>query len=173
MAYVLARQMDALNAQALDAQTRPRWCHHPPPRCRYATGPLTPAVDRAIRAAKEHHMTNTPVDIYRSTLAEWWDDAETGPVREGDTFIRRTEDDEHYAVGIAPADLGEWPQRRVLKRARPAWQDAPAVMAHTQDRPERRAFIYHPDTGEWWDNSDFDVYRPEDLIDPQAMTVAA
>ena len=111
---------------------------------------------------------------YTATLERWWEDAEQAEVRKGDTYIHRAPSGrERFVISTAFMDEGRThPDMRVLNRARPAWQDAPAVMAHTADDETRRAFVYIPSDDDWVDNSPTGWFNTSALIDPVPMVEA-
>lgn len=95
-------------------------------------------------------MTTNHID----QLAQWWSEAEHEPFRKGDVLIARFDDRpmpyEVYPAGCdsdSPAD-----HVRILSRApkpKPAWHDAVAVIAHTDDGHIRQAWERDGDTGYW------------------------
>ena len=102
-------------------------------------------------------------------LNEWWENAEQGSPKPGDTIIINLGGG--YAVEVASEYWagGEWyDDTRILSRApkpKPAWHDAVAVIAHTARFSERRPFalthtedVLDPYNTEW-------ITR-DDLIDP-------
>lgn len=108
-------------------------------------------------------MTTNHID----QLAEWWTNAEIAPVLAGDTFICYT-GWAGYFVRVADEDLEEADCRRVLSRApkpKPAWHNAPAIIATWYDRTEDEAI-----TGVW--THDAGVWKHEDgvCVDATALT---
>ena len=71
------------------------------------------------------------------TLTEWWENAEQGTPREGDTYIARFPGRAGYDTGVVDSDglpPGMLPNTRILARApKPAWHDAVAVIATCTD----------------------------------------
>ena len=108
-------------------------------------------------------MTSNHID----QLAEWWENAEQGTPREGDTYIARFPGGDGYETGVVDSDglpPVMLPNARILARApkpKPAWHDADAVMAVTPGRPERRVFIRYDEPG-WWGDAD-SSYETDEL----------
>ena len=109
------------------------------------------------------------------TLKEWWENAEQGDPRRGDTIIQ--ERGSQYMIKTVAQDWGETADERftrILHRApkpTPAWHDAIAVIAHTARFSERRPFalthtedVLDPYNTEW-------ITR-DDLIDPAPLIEA-
>ena len=70
-------------------------------------------------------MTTNHID----QLAQWWDEAEVGVIEKGDTVINRSEGETTVYVATVRAHR-QHPSARILARApKPAWHDAPAVIA--------------------------------------------
>lgn len=96
---------------------------------------------------------NTHID----TLAEWWENAEKGAAREGDTIIIRY-NTEWFEIATAEDDQWEWEvsdDTRILHRvpaSKPAWHGAVAVMARCSNAPEdhREPFIRSDATPDVW-----------------------
>lgn len=124
--------------------------------------------------------TNTP--DYQATLAGWWETAEQGAAKAGDTVIVFNDDAqpgfEVYTIGKdQPMSVSHL---RILSRATPptpAWHDAVAVMAHTEGDDIRRAFVplYDHATGDdrigqWADWTE--AYDADDLIEPVPLIEA-
>lgn len=81
---------------------------------------------------------NTHID----QMKEWWDGAEQGPFRKGDTVIRFNDSGNGYKIYEAQAD-NEDQRIRILARKpkpKPAWRNAVAVIARVDDGSQ------HPDT---------------------------
>lgn len=106
-------------------------------------------------------------------LAQWWEAAEEGDARPGDTII--TPGSTHYLIETAPdypLDRANQPYR-ILARApkpKPAWHDAVAVIAHTARFSERRPFtlthtedVLDPYNTEWITRDD--LLNPVPLIE--------
>ena len=99
-------------------------------------------------------MTTNHID----QLAEWWENAEKGTPREGDTYIARFPGRDGYETGVVDSDglpTGMLPDTRILARApkpKPAWHDAVAVMARCSNAPEdhREPFIRSEATPDVW-----------------------
>ena len=107
-------------------------------------------------------MTSNHLD----QLAEWWETAEQGAHKPGDTIIIDLGDD-GYRIDTASTSWvywGRYGDTRILARApkpKPAWHDAVAVMAVTPGRPERRVFIRDDEPG-WWGDAD-SSYETDEL----------
>ena len=74
-------------------------------------------------------MTTNHID----QLAEWWENAEEGVIERGDTVINRSDGETTVYVATVRARR-QHPSARILSRApkpKPAWHDAPAVIAET------------------------------------------
>jgi hypothetical protein len=125
-------------------------------------------------------MTHTNTPDYQATLAGWWENADpNGPVGADDQLIIRDADGD-YAIEKAYVSYQK-PAKgtRILSRApkpRPAWHNAPAVIAHTEDDRARRVFIpADPNSSTadtWWDAPDSLIYGADDLIDPVPLIEA-
>ena len=91
-------------------------------------------------------------------LAQWWENAEQGIPREGDTYIARFPGGDGYETGVVDGDglpKGMLDDTRILARApkpKPAWHDAVAVMARRSNAPEghREPFIRSEATRDVW-----------------------
>ena len=99
---------------------------------------------------------NTHID----TLGEWFENAEQGFVREGDTVIHRDLDDPgEYLVYVAGASYRtQHDHIRILARApkpKPAWHDAVAVLANHRDYPDEERTVWtrelDPEQYDWAD----------------------
>ena len=114
-------------------------------------------------------MTSNHID----QLNEWWESAEEGVVEKGDTVINRSHGETVVYVATERA-RHQHPNARILARApkpKPAWHDAPAVIAHTARFGERRPFalthtedVLDPYNTEW-------ITR-DDLLDPIPLIMA-
>lgn len=100
---------------------------------------------------EQEHILNTHID----QLAQWWENAEVPKVIEaGDIVI---EDRRHceggFEVWPAPrAHVETFDNRRILERApkpKPAWHDAVAVIAHTDEGHVRQIWERDGDTPFW------------------------
>ena len=115
-------------------------------------------------------MTTNHID----QLAEWYAQAESGPVNVGDTVIYRHAGQWIVDVSTVPYDNPDNRDIRILARApkrKPAWHDAVAVIAHTARFSERRPFalthtedVLDPYNTEW-------ITR-DDLLDPVPLIEA-
>lgn len=126
-------------------------------------------------------MLTTHID----TLTEWWESAEDGIGKAGDVVIERDDSPNFETASYAVFTLGRdehenLTYRRILHRApkpKPAWYDAPAVVAHTDDDDIRRPFIpvLDHDTGEtrtgYWVDFRRD-YVAHALLDPVPLIEA-
>ena len=113
---------------------------------------------------------NTHID----TLAEWFDSAEDGDIHEGDTFIRHLPSVGRFVVGVAEEYLCAHPGYRILHRApipKPAWHDAVAVIAHTDDGHIRQVWERDGDT-DYWCGTEGYLVRTEKLHDVTPMLEA-
>lgn len=72
---------------------------------------------------------------YIDQLREWWDTAEQGVARVEDVVIERCDDaPPGYIVFTSIRDEArDYPDLRILSRAKPAWHDAVAVRARWED----------------------------------------
>ncbi len=110
-------------------------------------------------------MTTNHID----QLAQWWENAEEGVGKAGDVVIERDDSPNFGAPSYVVFMLGRdehenLTYRRILARApkpKPAWHDAVAVIAHTDENPAFRD-VWVADNGEWR-NSDGDFIDPADL----------
>lgn len=110
-------------------------------------------------------MTSNHID----QLAEWWENAEGGVVQPGDTVIGLTDaDNDAYEVFVAQSgESEEYDFYRILSRApkpKPAWHDAVAVIAHTDDGHIRQVWERDGDTGYWCGTEGY-LVRTEKLRD--------
>ena len=106
-------------------------------------------------------------------LAEWWENAEKGAPNKGDTIIRQTErllsNGYAYEVGTEDyTDARHLDNVRILARApkpKPAWHDAPAIIATWYDPTEDETI-----TGVW--THDAGVWKHEEgiCVDADALT---
>ena len=116
-------------------------------------------------------MTTNHID----QLAQWYADAEritdTNPPRIGDTLIFPYSAD-GYAIKAeeddwTPDDVIPGEPVRILRRApkpKPAWHDAVAVIAHTDDGHIRQVWERDGDTGYWCGTEGY-LVRTEKLRD--------
>ena len=99
-------------------------------------------------------------------LAEWWETAEQGTPREGDTYIARFPGRDGYETGVVGRTglpHGMLPDTRVLARApKPAWRGAVAVTARCDDTPMRYALLRD---GDRWINVNDEDFMGDDLED--------
>ena len=106
-------------------------------------------------------MTTNHID----TLDKWWENAEEGAARKGDTIIVRYDGDGEYGIRISDADLiSHVNDIRILRRApkpKPAWHDAVAVIAST----DRNGPQVWQRCGGHWDGTAGDEATAEDLRD--------
>ena len=134
---------------------------------------------------EQEHILNT----YTDTIAEWYADAEkvtkTNLPNKGDVLIYPRYGGDGYSIETNPDEwtpniVGNHETVRILARApkpKPAWHDAPAVVAHTDDDDIRRPFIpvLDHDTGEtrtgYWADFRRD-YVAHALIDPVPLIEA-
>ena len=113
-------------------------------------------------------MTSNHID----QLREWWESAEKGAPSKGDAIIRRTErllsNGYAYEVGTEDyTDAKHLDNVRILARApkpKPAWHDAVAVIAHTDDGHIRQVWERDGDTGYWCGTEGY-LVRTEKLRD--------
>lgn len=110
-------------------------------------------------------MTTNHID----QLAEWWENAEEGAVQPGDTVIGLTDaDNDAYEVFVAQSgESEEYDFYRILSRApkpKPAWHDAVAVIAHTDDGHIRQVWERDGDTG-YWLGTERSLVRADKLCD--------
>ncbi len=114
-------------------------------------------------------------------LAEWWENAEQGIPREGDTYIARFPGGDGYETGVVDGDglpKGMLDDTRILARStkpKPAWRDAVAVIAHTKGWGRRRVFTRHEGANtngnRIWSCGNLN-YGSDDLIDPAPLIEA-
>ena len=110
---------------------------------------------------------NTHID----TLREWFENAEQGFVREGDTVIHRDLDDPgEYLVYVAGASYRtQHDHIRILARApkpKPAWHDAVAVTATaTDDLGDEITAVWVREGDELWRSDEGGMVLREDLRD--------
>ena len=113
-------------------------------------------------------MTSNHID----QLREWWESAEKGAPSKGDAIIRRTErllsNGYAYEVGTEDyTDAKHLDNVRILARApkpKPAWHDAPAVIAST-DYCERQVWQRDTLNEGWWYGTAGDGSAASDLRD--------
>lgn len=89
------------------------------------------------------------------TLAEWWENAETGRFREGDSLIFKYGDEYTVQPAYEDGEISRPDEERILHRApapKPAWHDAVAVIARCSNAPEdhREPFIRSDATPDVW-----------------------
>ena len=100
------------------------------------------------------------------TLKEWWSEAEEGVIEKGDTVINWFGGETTVYVAAERARRQN-PHTRILARApkpEPAWHDAVAVIAHTDDGHIRQVWERDGDTGYWCGTEGYPV-RTEKLRD--------
>ena len=108
-------------------------------------------------------MTTNHID----QLAEWWETAEQGAPKPGDTIIIDLGDD-GYRIDTASTSWVYWERygdTRILARApkpKPAWHNAVAVMAHAGDGHIRQVWERDGDTG-YWCGTEGHLVRTESL----------
>ena len=109
-------------------------------------------------------MTSNHID----QLAQWWDEAEQGTPREGDTYIARFPGRAGYDTGVV--DSGGLPEgmlrdTRILARApkpKPAWHDADFVVARYENDDHWQGCLRH---GDLWIDSEGRKYTTGVLRD--------
>ena len=107
-------------------------------------------------------MTTNHID----TLKEWWSEAEEGVIEKGDTVINWFGGETTVYVAAERARRQN-PHTRILARAtkpKPAWHDAVAVIAHTDDGHIRQVWERDGDTGYWCGTEGY-LVRTEKLRD--------
>ena len=100
------------------------------------------------------------------TLKEWWSEAEEGVIEKGDTVINWFGGETTVYVAAERARRQN-PHTRILARApkpEPAWHDAVAVIAHTDDGHIRQVWERDGDTGYWCGTEGY-LVRTEKLRD--------
>ena len=100
------------------------------------------------------------------TLKEWWSEAEEGVIEKGDTVINWFGGETTVYVAAERARRQN-PHTRILARApkpKPAWHDAVAVIAHTDDGHIRQVWERDGDTGYWCGTEGY-LVRTEKLRD--------
>lgn len=122
-------------------------------------------------------MTSNHID----QLAEWWENAEEGTGKAGDVVIERDDSPNFGSPTYVVFTLGRdeyenLTYRRILSRApKPAWHDAPAVIAHTKGWDRRRVFTRHEGAStngnHIWSCGNLN-YGSDDLIDPVPLIEA-
>ena len=107
-------------------------------------------------------MTTNHID----QLTEWWENAEKGAPSKGDAIIRRTErllsNGYAYEVGTEDyTDARHLDNVRILARApkpKPAWHDAPAVIATFRDENGVVTGVWVPEgMANYWEGPEGDV----------------
>lgn len=121
-------------------------------------------------------MTTNHID----QLTEWWEGAEKGTPREGDTYIARFPSGDGYETGVVDSDglpPGMLPNTRILARApkpKPAWHDAVAVIAHRRGDyglTPREVYVRTPGRANDWE-SPTHYANCDDLVDPVPLIEA-
>ena len=109
-------------------------------------------------------MTSNHID----QLTQWWENAEQGTPREGDTYIARFPGRAGYDTGVV--DSGGLPEgmlrdTRILARApkpKPAWHDADFVVARYENDDHWQGYLRH---GDLWIDSEGRKYTTGVLRD--------
>ncbi len=113
-------------------------------------------------------MTTNHID----QLTQWWENAEQGTPREGDTYIARFPGRAGYDTGVV--DSGGLPEgmlrdTRILARApkpKPAWHDAMAVTATaTDDLGDEITAVWVREGDELWRSDEGGMVLRDDLRD--------
>ena len=111
-------------------------------------------------------MTSNHID----QLAEWWENAEQGTPREGDTYIARFPGGDGYETGVVDSDglpPVMLPNTRILSRApkpKPAWHDAVAVIATFRDERGMVSGVWKPEGKPgYWEGPEGDVVHEDSL----------
>ena len=115
-------------------------------------------------------MTTNHID----QLAQWWENAEEGPVGKGDLVIKRHPDGRYT---IREAEKGwETTNYRILSRApkpKPAWHDAVAVIATFRDEHGMVTGVWVPEGQPgYWEGPEGDVVASDLLEDVTPMIEA-
>ena len=102
-------------------------------------------------------------------LAQWWENAETGTPNPRDLLIVNLGADEYLIehAGDYWGEGEEYEDTRILARApkpKPAWHDAVAVIAHTDDGHIRQVWERDGDT-DYWCGTEGYLVRTEKLRD--------
>ena len=106
-------------------------------------------------------------------LTEWWETAEQGAPKPGDTIIIDLGDD-GYRIDTASTSWVYWERygdTRILARApkpKPAWHDAVAVLARSAseaDRPKRAVWTWDAAMERWYDEGGCHWANTDDLRD--------
>ena len=97
-------------------------------------------------------------------LTAWWENAEKGTPREGDTYIARFPGRDGYETGVVDSDglpEGMLPDTRILARApkpKPAWHEADYVIARADGKSRRvwanNRFMKRWEDGVSWSHAD-------------------
>lgn len=127
---------------------------------------------------EQEHILNTHTD----TLAEWWENADNDTVTHpGDTLIKKGRSGfEIFEVAHedTAVHIDALPNCRLLQRVpapKPAWHDAPAVVAHVDDfrGAQRRVFVRRAEDfgGIRW-GDEFSEWPSGELIDPVPLIEA-
>lgn len=113
---------------------------------------------------------NTHID----QLAEWWENAEQGQPSAGDTLIWQKPGPSYELFTADEADVALGNRIRILARAskpEPAWHDAVAVIAHTENGYIRQVWERDGDS-EYWTGTEGYVVSADELVSPTPLIEA-
>ncbi len=112
-------------------------------------------------------------------LAEWWENAEQGIPREGDTYIARFPGGDGYETGVVDGDglpKGMLDDTRILARStkpKPAWHDAVAVTATATDElGDEITAVWVREGDELWRSEEGGMVLRDDLRDATPLIEA-
>ena len=100
-------------------------------------------------------------------LTQWWDEAEEGVIEKGDTVINRSDGETTVYVATERARRHHT-SARILARApkpKPAWANARAIIAHTDENPRPSVWTWHKSMERWDDEGGCHWAYTEDLRD--------